>query len=169
MQPKIWSGRIGLTLLLSLIVIGVSACGPDATQSSATSEKSEPVTFTQSVGEAMAEVPALKAEEAHQQLERDPNTLVVDVRDAADIAATGIIPKAVKVSLGSLIYKADHEIPETWGDPNFKEFSRPIITTCETGGLGALEGSYPEKSAVGLIFVSTRSSDGGIQDKLGIS
>jgi len=98
------------------------------------------ITFNQSVEEAMAEVPVIKAQEAHQQIERDPNTLVVDVRDAADIVATGIIPEAINVSLGSLTYKADHEIPEAWRDPNFKDFSRPIITTCGTGELGALAG-----------------------------
>lgn len=86
----------------------------------------------------MAAVPAIKASEAKQQVEKDSNVLIVDVRDAADIAATGIIPEAVNVSLGSLIFKADHEIPEEWRDPNFKDFSRPIITTCETGELGAL-------------------------------
>lgn len=86
----------------------------------------------------MVQVPAIKAQEAHQQMERDPNTLIVDVRDAANIAATSIIPEAINVSRGSFTYKADHEIPEEWRDPNFKDFSRPIITTCETGELGAL-------------------------------
>lgn len=125
-------------MILILIVIGVSACGLTAAQPSPAPEKSGPVTFTKSVEEAMAAVPAIKAAEAKQQVEKDPNVLSVDVRDAADIAATGIIPQAINVSLGSLTYKADHEIPEEWGDPNFQEFSRPIITTCETGEMGAL-------------------------------
>jgi rhodanese-related sulfurtransferase len=132
--------KIGLTAIFSLMVVGVSACGLNAAQSSTVPEKSGPVTFTRSVEEAMAAVPAIKAQEAHQQVERDPNTLIVDVRDAADIAATGLIPQAINVSLGSMTYKADHEIPEAWRDPNFKDFSRPIITTCETGELAALAG-----------------------------
>ncbi|MCK6623773.1 MAG: sulfurtransferase [Anaerolineae bacterium] len=136
MQTKILSAKIGLAVILSLIVVGVSACG--AVQPSTASEKTGPLTFTKSVEEAMAAVPAIKAAEAEQQLEKDPNTLIVDVRDAADIAVTGIIPEAINVSLGSLTYKADHEIPEEWRDPNFEDFSRPIITTCETGEMGAL-------------------------------
>ncbi|MFN8456887.1 MAG: rhodanese-like domain-containing protein [Anaerolineae bacterium] len=138
MQPKILPAKIGLAVILILIVVGVSACGLTTAQSSTAPEKSGPVTFTKSVEEAMAAVPAIKAQEVQQQVEQDPNVLIVDVRDAADIAATGIIPQAINVSLGSLIFKADHEIPEAWRDPNFKEFSRPIITTCETGEMGAL-------------------------------
>ena len=138
MQPKILSGKIGSALILILAVIGVSACGLNAAPSSTAPEKSGPVTFSHSVEVAMAEVPAVKAQEAHEQLKRDPNILIVDVRDAADIAATGIIPEAINVSLGSLTYKADHEIPKAWRDPNFKNFSRPIITTCEMGELSAL-------------------------------
>lgn len=130
--------KIGLAVILILIVVGVSACGLTAAQPSSAPEKNGPVTFNKSVEEVMAQVPAIKAQEAYQQMERDPNTLVVDMHDAADIAATGIIPEAINVSLGSLTYKADHEIPEEWRDPNFKDFSRPIITTCETGELGAL-------------------------------
>ena len=158
MKPKILSGKIGLAVILILIVGGVSACGPSTAQSSTTPKKTGPVTFTQSVEEAMAEVPAIKAQKAHQQVERDPNTLIVDVRDAADIAATGIIPEAVNVSLGSLTYKADHEIPEEWRDPNFKDFSRPIITACETGELSALAGKLLQDMG----FADVSILDGGV-------
>jgi rhodanese-related sulfurtransferase len=118
----------------------------------------QPITFSQSVAVAMAEVPAIKAPEAQQQVERDPNTLIVDVRDAADIAATGLIPEAINVSLGSLTYKAGHEVPEAWRDPNFKDFSRPVITTCETGELAALAG----KLLKDMGYTHVRRLEGGI-------
>jgi len=97
-------------------------------------------TFAQMVAEALAEVPTIGAAEASEQMQTTPNTLVVDVRDAADIAVTGIIPGAINVSLGTLTFKADHEVPPEWRDPNFQDFSRPIITTCETGEMAALGG-----------------------------
>ena len=140
MQTKISPGKIGLVLILVLMVVAMSACVVNGEMSSTAAQENGPVTFMQSVEEAMAEVPAITAEEAHQQTEQDPNILIVDVRDAGDIAATGIIPEAINVSLGSMTYKADHEIPEEWRDPNFEDFSRPIITTCETGELAALAG-----------------------------
>jgi rhodanese-related sulfurtransferase len=140
MQTTISIGKIGLAVLLILVSAGASACGLSTAGQLPASKTSGPVTFSQRVAEALAEVPLVTAQEAHQHLKRDPNTLIVDVRDAADIAVTGIIPGAVNVSLGSLTFKADHEIPEAWRDPNFQDFSRPIITTCETGELAALAG-----------------------------
>ena len=138
MQTKISPGKLGLVLILVSLAAGVSACAVNGAMSSTAPEQNGPVTFIKSVEEAMAEVPGITAEEAYEQLEQDPNTLIVDVRDAEDMAITGVIPEAVKVSLGSMTYKADHEVPEAWRDPNFEDFSRPIITTCETGEMAAL-------------------------------
>ncbi len=97
-------------------------------------------TFYQMVQEARLEVPGIKPADAYQMRQKDPSTLVVDVRDPADIAVTGFIPGAINVTLGTLTYKADHEVPPEWRDPHFSDFSRPIITTCETGEMSALAG-----------------------------
>lgn len=92
------------------------------------------------VSEALAEVPTIDPVEARQKMQADPNTLVIDVRDAEDIPVTGIIPSAVSISLGTLTYKADNGVPSDWRDPNLADRSRPIITTCETGEMAALAG-----------------------------
>lgn len=103
-------------------------------------EANLPKTFNQMVNEALAEVPTIKPKGAYHMMQTDPNTLIVDVRDPADIAVTGIIPGAINVTLGTLTYKADHQVPPEWRDPHFQDFSRPIITTCETGEMAALAG-----------------------------
>ena len=103
-------------------------------------EAAVPKTFNQMVAEALAKVPTIKPAEAYQKMQANPNTLVVDVRDPADIAVTGIIPGAINVTLGTLTYKADHEVPAEWRDPSFADFSRPIVTTCETGEMASLAG-----------------------------
>lgn len=103
-------------------------------------EAAMPRTFDQMVTEALAEVPTISPAEAYQMMQTDPNTLVIDVRDAADISLTGSIPGAVNISLGTLTYKADHQVPPEWRDSNLQDFSRPIITTCETGEMAALAG-----------------------------
>jgi rhodanese-related sulfurtransferase len=96
-----------------------------------------PKTFAQMVSEATGSVPALKPAEAKRRMQ-NPNTLMIDVRDAADITVTGIIPGAVNISYGALTYKADSEVPQEWRDPQLQDHARPIITTCEVGPLGAL-------------------------------
>lgn len=92
------------------------------------------------VAKAQIEVPGIQPAEAYAMIQADPNTLVVDVRDPTDIAVTGMIPNAVNVTLGTLTYKADHQVPPEWRDLSFKDFARPIITTCETGEMAALAG-----------------------------
>jgi len=69
-------------------------------------------TFNQMVEEAMAEVPVINAVEAHQRMEKNPGTLVIDPRDAADVAATGTVAGATNISYGALTYQADNELPE---------------------------------------------------------
>ena len=99
-----------------------------------------PITFTQMVNKAQAEVPTIDAAAANQKMQIDRKLLVVDVRDPADIPVTGMIPGAINITLGTLTYKADHEVPAEWRDMNFADLTRPIITTCETGEMAALAG-----------------------------
>ena len=97
-------------------------------------------TFNRMVTEAMDEVPVINPTEAHQRMQQEPRTLVIDPRDAADIPVTGIIPGAMNISYGALTYKADNELPPEWREPELEDRSRPIITACESGELGALAG-----------------------------
>jgi rhodanese-related sulfurtransferase len=103
-------------------------------------ETNMPITFAQMVAEAMGAVPAIEPLAAARQCEVDPLTLIVDVRDAADIPATGLIAGAAPISLGSLTYKADAEVSETWRDPRLTDRSRPILVTCYSGEMASLGG-----------------------------
>jgi rhodanese-related sulfurtransferase len=116
-------------------------------------------TFNQMVDEAMAEVPKISPAEAQKRKEKDPRTLVIDVRDAADINATGIIPDAMNISLGTLTFKADNEIDESWREPELRDRARPIITTCQIGPMGALGG----KLLKDMGFANVSILEGGTQ------
>ena len=116
-------------------------------------------TFNKMVDEAMLEVPVISAVEASQQMEKEPGTLVIDPRDAADVAATGMIAGAINISYGALTYQADHELPEDWRNPEFQDRSRPIITACEMGPLGALAG----KLLKDMGYTNVSILDGGLE------
>jgi rhodanese-related sulfurtransferase len=118
-----------------------------------------PTTFGQMVAQARAEVPVVSPAEAKRRLAADSKILIVDVRDAADIPVTGIIAGAINVSLGTLTYKADHEVPPDWRDPHFADQTRPIITTCELGPMGALGGKLLQD----LGYTNVAILDGGVQ------
>jgi rhodanese-related sulfurtransferase len=116
-------------------------------------------TFGQMVAEALAQVPTVSPTETQKRLKDDPNTLVIDVDDAADIAMTGTVPRAMNISLGALTYKADNEVPEDLREPQLKDRSRPIITTCTDGPLGALGG----KLLSDMGFTNVSILNGGVQ------
>jgi rhodanese-related sulfurtransferase len=115
--------------------------------------------FGQMVEEALAQVPVISPVEAHERLRKNPETLLIDVRDAADVAATGTIPRAVNISLGSITYKADTEVPQEWRDSQLQDRSRPIITTCIAGPLGALGGKLLDDMG----FTNVSILEGGVQ------
>lgn len=118
-----------------------------------------PKTFMDRVAAAQAEVPVINVEEAQHRLKDDPETLIVDVRDASQIRETGIIPGAHHTSLGTLLYKADHALPEEWRDPVFADQNRPIITTC---GIGAMA-SIAAKELKDLGYTNVAILEGGTQ------
>ena len=116
-------------------------------------------TFMQMVGEAQRAVPSVSAEEARRRIDADPNTLVIDVRDESSIRASGTIPGAAAISAGSLLYKADIEVPEEWQDARLADRSRPIITQCDLGPLSAIAA----KNLQDMGFTNVSYLDGGIQ------
>lgn len=116
-------------------------------------------TFMQMVGEAQQAVPGVSPEEAHRRLDEDPNTLVIDVRDESSIRASGMVPGAAAISAGSLLYKADNEVPDEWRDARLADRSRPIITQCDLGPLSAIAA----KNLQDMGFTNVSYLEGGIQ------
>jgi rhodanese-related sulfurtransferase len=115
-------------------------------------------TFGQMVADATAAVPAVSAAELKRRLEEDMRTLVVDVRDFESRRASGMIPGAVAVSHGALLYKADDEVPLEWRDPQLLDRSRPIVVQCDLGPLSAISA----KTLMDMGFTNVSYLDGGI-------
>ncbi|HTD29005.1 MAG TPA: rhodanese-like domain-containing protein [Xanthomonadaceae bacterium] len=67
---------------------------------------------------ANAVVPKITPYQASDMIKKG-NTLVVDVRDAPEIPASGMIAGAVNVSRGMLEFRADPESP--YHDENFEK------------------------------------------------
>jgi rhodanese-related sulfurtransferase len=85
---------------------------------------------------ANAVVPKITPYHASDMIKKG-NTLVVDVRDAPEIAASGMIAGAVNVSRGMLEFRADPESP--YHDENFEK-RKTVILYCVSGGRSALAG-----------------------------
>jgi rhodanese-related sulfurtransferase len=85
---------------------------------------------------ANAVVPKITPAQA-QEMIAGGNTLVVDVRDAPEVEASGKVAGAVHVSRGMLEFRADPESP--YHDQNFAK-DKTVILYCASGGRAALGG-----------------------------
>jgi rhodanese-related sulfurtransferase len=85
---------------------------------------------------ANANVPKITAEQAADMIAKK-NALVVDVRDALEVAASGKIAGAVNVPRGMLEFRADPE--SQYHDKNFEK-GKTVILYCVSGGRAALAG-----------------------------
>jgi len=111
--------------------------------------------FAERVAEAKAAVPAITPQAAKERKERDPNTLFLDPRDASGIASsTGIIPGALNLPLSKLNECADADLPA-----ELAPRSRPIVTSCQAGPMGALAAhALKQRGFTDVCFI-----DGGTQ------
>ena len=87
-------------------------------------------TFNQMADEEMARAHEISPEDALAELQQDTNALLVDVRDRAEVAVTGMGIGALNAPGRSLAWKADLEIEEQYREPSLQDRSRRIITTC---------------------------------------
>ena len=85
---------------------------------------------------ANAVVPKITGAEA-RKLMHTGDTLIVDVRDAPEVQASGKIRGALNVSRGMLEFRADPDSP--YHDKSFAK-DRAIIVYCASGGRSALAG-----------------------------
>ncbi|MEX6506154.1 rhodanese-like domain-containing protein [Jiella sp. M17.18] len=85
---------------------------------------------------ANAAVPKISAEEA-QRLAAEENALILDVREPAEVAATGKAKGALNVPRGMLEFKADPGAASA--DPAFAR-DRPVVIYCAAGARAALAG-----------------------------
>lgn len=95
-----------------------------------------PTSVKDMLAAANAAVPKITPEEA-KKLIADRGALVVDVRDAPELAADGKIAGAVHVSRGMLEFRADPDSP--YHDNAFAR-DKPVILYCASGGRSALAG-----------------------------
>jgi len=99
-------------------------------------ENDMPTSVKQLMEAANAVVPKVTPAEAKAMIAKG-EALVVDVRDGAEVAASGKVAGAVAVSRGMLEFRADPESP--YHDKRFDK-AKPVIVYCASGGRSALSG-----------------------------
>ena len=95
-----------------------------------------PSSVGEMLAEANAEVPRLNPVEVREIIGKG-NNLIVDVRDAPELASGGKLKGAVNVSRGMLEFRADPESP--FHNPAFQK-DKTVLVYCGSGGRAALSG-----------------------------
>lgn len=85
---------------------------------------------------ANAVVPRITPAQAQELIEKG-NAVVVDVRDAPEVAQSGKVAGAVHIPRGMLEFRADPETP--YHDQNLAK-DKTVILYCASGGRSALSG-----------------------------
>jgi rhodanese-related sulfurtransferase len=102
----------------------------------ATAESGQPKNVAGMMATANASVPMVTADEARMMI-ADQNALIIDVRDAPELEASGKIKGAINISRGMLEFRADVDTPVY--DAELRK-DRPIILYCASGARAALSG-----------------------------
>ncbi|MFL5267188.1 MAG: rhodanese-like domain-containing protein [Stellaceae bacterium] len=95
-----------------------------------------PTSIKEMLAEANAMVSRLDPAEVRNRMNR-ADVLIVDVRDAPELASGGKLKGAVHVSRGMLEFRADPESP--YHDPAFQK-DKTVLVYCASGGRSALGG-----------------------------
>jgi rhodanese-related sulfurtransferase len=111
--------------------------------------------FSERVAEAKAKVSSISPREANEYKVKNPHTMFIDPRDAADIrSTTGIIPGALNVPLNELSEKPEDDLLQ-----ELSSRSTTIITACQGGPMGALAAHTLKQRGYNNVFFI----DGGTQ------
>ena len=121
-------------------------------------------TVKQLLEAANAAVPRITPAEAREMIAKG-NTVVLDVRDATELAQSGKVAGALHVSRGMLEFRADPDSP--YHDKNLSR-DKTVIVYCASGGRSALSGKllkdmgYPHVYNLGA-FKDWAESGGAVE------
>lgn len=107
-----------------------------------------PTNVKQMMEAANAAVPRVTPAQAKEMIAKG-DALVVDVRDAAEVANSGKVAGAVNVSRGMLEFRADPDSP--YHDKAFDK-SKTVIVYCASGGRSALSGKVLKDFGYANVF-----------------
>lgn len=93
-------------------------------------------TVKEQLAAANQSVPRVGVAEA-RRLVAEEDALLVDVRDANEVAQTGKLAGARNISRGMIEFRADPEL--SYHDPEFRA-DRPVVLYCASGGRSVLAG-----------------------------
>ena len=97
-------------------------------------------TFSKIVSESSQGLNKINSDQLNILIEEDKDMVILDVSDKEVVDERGSVPGALNVSLGSLYFKADAEVPDDYKDDRIQNREKKVVMTCTIGACAAIGG-----------------------------
>ena len=115
-------------------------------------------TFNDFVEESRQELEIIDSKTLDNLIKEEEDLVILDVNDKEEVEQRGKVKGAVNVSLGTLFYKADENVPENFKDSRIQDRNKKVVVTCSLGLCAAIGG----KLLKDMGFKDVALLDGGV-------
>lgn len=97
-------------------------------------------TFSGMVEESREDLEIIDSHALNDMIENKEDMVIIDVNDKEDVDQRGMVEGALNISLGTLYYKADENVPEDFKDQRIQDRNKKVVVTCGLGLCAAIGG-----------------------------
>ena len=97
-------------------------------------------TFNDFVEESREKLEIIDSKTLSNMIEEKKDLIILDVNDKEEVEQRGRIKGAINISLGTLYYKADEDVPENFKDHRIQDRNKKVVVTCSLGLCAAISG-----------------------------
>ncbi len=97
-------------------------------------------TFNDFVEESREELEIIDSKTLDNLIKEKEDLIILDVNDKEEVEERGKVKGAVNISLGTLYYKADENVPENFKDQRIQDRNKKVVVTCSLGLCAAIGG-----------------------------
>ena len=114
--------------------------------------------FNEIVGDSRKDLDIIDSHMLNNMIENGEDMVVLDVNDKEDVEQRGMVKGAVNISLGTLYYKADADVPDDFKDERIQDRNKKVVVTCGLGLCAAIGG----KLLKDMGFKDVKLLEGGV-------
>ena len=114
--------------------------------------------FNEIVSDSRKDLDIIDSHTLNNMIENGEDMVVLDVNDKEDVEQRGMVKGAVNISLGTLYYKADADVPDDFKDERIQDRNKKVVVTCGLGLCAAIGG----KLLKDMGFKDVKLLEGGV-------
>ena len=114
--------------------------------------------FNEIVSDSRKDLDIIDSHTLNNMIESGEDMVVLDVNDKEDVEQRGMVKGAVNISLGTLYYKADADVPDDFKDERIQDRNKKVVVTCGLGLCAAIGG----KLLKDMGFKNVKLLEGGV-------